>query len=435
MESAVRPISTAAYAPLGYLNLFTVQWLLVGAAILDTSIQIDTYMFYQDRWADVGAIGGVNLSVATFSVLLLYFLWLVEASVSLRPRKPVYFNLPLTLYVAVASASWFVANEKLLAVNTLALLFQGYLLYTYLANKIQTREQLLYVVCLFAVATAIQGLVMIAVRAVGHDIVMGPVTAMASDEGRMGGTIGSPVTGGSFLALMFAPVLSLLMVPVRRELKQLAFVALFLGTIGLVLTQTRGSFIGVGLSASLLVVLMCLRGWLPLRIPIVLGFVGLTLAGLLQGQISDRIFGDDKGSAEGRLPLFRMAWQMICDHPIVGVGVNNCAASAGPYAARYEMRGEWFWTIHNRYLLEWVETGIVGLAVLLWFLFDTLWTGWIGWWRRDRLLSPIALAITLAIVGQMIHMTVDVFNSRPQIQTLWECAALLAAIRRIQEAA
>lgn len=434
MESAVRPISTIACAPASYFNLFTVKWLLVGAAILDTSIQVDTYMFYQDVWADVGAIGGINLSVATLSVILLFFLWLVEASVSLRPRKPIYFSLPLTLYMVIATTSWFVADQKLLAVNTLALLLHGYMLYVYLSNHIETREQLLYVMSLFAVATAIQGLAMIAVRIVGHDIVLGPVTAMVSDEGRMGGTIGSPVTGGSFLAIMFAPVLSMLMIPIRRELKQLAVIALVLGTIGLVLTQTRGSFIGVGLSASLLVALMCLRGWLPLRIPLVLGLVGITGAGLLQGQISDRIFGDDKGSAEGRLPLFRMAWQMICDHPIAGVGVNNCAASAGPYAARYEMRGEWFWTIHNRYLLEWVETGIFGLAALLWYLFDTIWTGWIGWLRRDRLLSPIALAITLAIAGQMIHMTVDVFNSRPQMQSLWTCAALLVAIRRIEEA-
>lgn len=434
MESAVRPISTAAYAPAGYFNLYTLKWLLVGVAILDTSIQVDMYLFYQDQWADVGAIGGVNLSTATLSVILLYFLWLVEVSVSHRPRKPLYFNPPLTLYMAVAAGSWFVANEKLLAVNTLALLLHGYLLYMYLANRVESRGQLLYVVGLFAVAMAIQGIAMIAVRIVGHDIVIGPVTAMVSDEGRMGGTIGSPVTGGSFLALMFAPVLSLLMVPIRREFKQLSLIALVLGGIGLVLTQTRGSFIGVGFSVSLLIGFMCLRGWLPLRIPIAMGFAAVILAGLLQGQISDRIFSDDKGSAEGRLPLFRMAWQMICDHPITGVGVNNCAASAGPYAARYEMRGEWFWTIHNRYLLEWVETGIVGLSFMLWFLFETLWNGCVGWWRRDRLLSPIALAITLAIAGQMIHMAVDVFNSRPQMQSLWTCAALLVAIRRIQEA-
>ena len=51
----------------------------------------------------------------------------------------------------------------------------------------------------------------------------------------------------------------------------------------------------------------------------------------------------------------------------------------------------------------------------------------------DRLLSPIALVLVLAIVGQMVHMLVDVFSSRPQVQSLWICAALVAAIGRIKE--
>jgi O-antigen ligase len=78
-----------------------------------------------------------------------------------------------------------------------------------------------------------------------------------------------------------------------------------------------------------------------------------------------------------------------------------------------------------------VETGIVGLSAFLLFLLTTIRTGWRAWLRRDRLLSPIALALILAMVGQMVHMFVDVFISRPQVQSLWLCAALVAAIGRI----
>ena len=115
------------------------------------------------------------------------------------------------------------------------------------------------------------------------------------------------------------------------------------------------------------------------------------------------------------------------------MGINNCAASAEKYATQAEFRGEWFWTIHNKYLLEWVETGIFGLAAFLLFLLTTIRQGWNVWRQRDRLLSPIALALVLAICGQMVHMLVDVFNSRPQVQSLWLCAALVAAIGRIKE--
>jgi O-antigen ligase len=84
-------------------------------------------------------------------------------------------------------------------------------------------------------------------------------------------------------------------------------------------------------------------------------------------------------------------------------------------------------------LLEWVETGFIGLAAFLLFLLTTIRLGWRAWQKYDRLLSPIALALILAIGGQMVHMLVDVFSSRPQVQSLWLCAALVAAIARIKE--
>ena len=48
-------------------------------------------------------------------------------------------------------------------------------------------------------------------------------------------------------------------------------------------------------------------------------------------------------------------------------------------------------------------------------------------------MAPIALGLTLAIAGQMLHMNVDVFNSRVQVQFLWLCAALLVGISRVCE--
>ena len=48
------------------------------------------------------------------------------------------------------------------------------------------------------------------------------------------------------------------------------------------------------------------------------------------------------------------------------------------------------------------------------------------------MVAPIALGLTMAIVGQMLHMFVDVFNSRVQIQMLWLCAGLLVGISQLR---
>jgi len=435
METALQPTISKAFAPTVHWNMNLIQRLLLGVAVLDTSIQVDSYLLYQDQWAEFGAIGGINVSIATFCLVGLYGLWLMEAGIeaAYAERRALYVNIPLTAYVGVAVLSFFVAREKLLAVNSIVLLVQSYLLYTYVANRVKTRSEVVYIVSLFAVALALQGLAMIGVRAIGHSVSMGPVSSVIGEDMRVGGTIGSPVTGGSFLALMIAPTVALLLTPVRTSVRVLAIAALGLGGIALLLTQTRGSWIAVVFSVSLVFLLCWRRGWISARVPISCALAGLLLAAVFHEGITNRVLGDDEGSASGRIPLFQMAWAMISDNPLTGVGVNNCAVEAGPYCTRPEFRGEWFYTIHNKYLLEWVETGILGLLAFLAFLLTTLWTGWRVWLRRDRLLSPIAVALITAIGGQMIHMLVDVFISRPQVQSLWLCAALVAATSRIGE--
>jgi hypothetical protein len=50
------------------------------------------------------------------------------------------------------------------------------------------------------------------------------------------------------------------------------------------------------------------------------------------------------------------------------------------------------------------------------------------WRLSDPLFSPVALALTAGLLGQMVHMSVDIFQSRPQVQLLWLVAALLVAM-------
>lgn len=160
----------------------------------------------------------------------------------------------------------------------------------------------------------------------------------------------------------------------------------------------------------------------------------IALLVMFQETIVVRIFGDDAGSAQSRLPLISIAWRMIMDAPIMGVGANNFAMVLPPYVTP-EFNDRWLYTVHNKYLLVWAETGIGGLAAFLWFLLATIRRGWVCWQFQDRMLSPIALAFAAATAGHMIHMAVDIFNSRPQVQMLWVIAAIIAAIRNMGSSA
>jgi O-antigen ligase len=75
----------------------------------------------------------------------------------------------------------------------------------------------------------------------------------------------------------------------------------------------------------------------------------------------------DTGSSDARLQLWSIAFRIIADHPIVGVGLWQFA----PYLIKYLPPGVdlGFHVPHNTYLEVAVELGIVGLALFLAMLF------------------------------------------------------------------
>jgi hypothetical protein len=408
--------------------------LLLGLVVLEIPIQVDTYLFFQEQWADFGAIGGINLSISTICLAALYAIWLVRYAVAAGypGAAQVHVDYAPTAYLCLAILSLCVARDVSLAVNSVVLLIQAYLIYVYVANRVRSAGDVVFVVSVLMAALAMQGAIMIGLYAAGSEIHVGPIAGMISEDFRVGGTIGSPVTGASYLALCLAPALAVLATPLPRRYKLLAACAIVLGGVALLLTLTRGAWIAFALSVTLFLLLAWYRRlvsmWMPAACVISLLLVGI----VFHESIAGRLLGDDEGSAEARIPLIHLALNMIGEHPVTGVGTNNASVAGLQYVAQPDFRSEWFYTIHNKYLLEWVELGVLGLAAFLWFLVSTIRSGWSTWQRQDRLLAPLALGLILAIVGQMVHMSVDVFNSRPQVQSLWLCAGLVIALSRVE---
>jgi O-antigen ligase len=183
------------------------------------------------------------------------------------------------------------------------------------------------------------------------------------------------------------------------------------------------------ISIALLCLLAFHRGWLSPRVPLAIVVIVVLLATLFWEPIMDRLFGDDLGAASSRATMARQALRVIEANPVLGVGANNYAIWLEPYTP--EISDLQLRTVHNKYLLVWAETGVVGLVAFLGFLLSVIWRGWKVWWLGDHELSPLALGFTVAIVGQMAHMFFDIFHSRPQVQTLWLVAGLVTAMQQM----
>lgn len=407
--------------------------LLLAIILIEIPLRLDMYLHHDEAVAAQGAISGFNVSLTTICLALLYAMsWpgmLVRPPFDAPPWRSQ--SLPLVCFFFVVALSTLVAGDRSLAFFEVFLLLQTLLLYLYVVYWVRTRQDVLFVVSVLMAGLLLQGALMVAVRVLDSEISLGTITARINRNARVEGTLGSPNNAASYLTLVLAPALGLLVSRVPRRFKWLAAGALGFGTVALMLTESRGGWVAFVVSCGLFCALAWRRGWLSLAVPTAIAAAVAVMVFAFQDTFFSRLLVDDGGSAAGRFPLIGLTLQMIADHPLLGVGANNCALAAEDYTNTVTLRSAWLYTVHNKYLLVWVEGGILGLTAFVWFLAATLRRGWLAGKSGDRVLAPLGLAFTAAMVGQMVHMHVDMFHSRSQVQFFWLTAAIVTAIYNV----
>src|SRR5690242_9832358 len=429
----------AILSPFLALTSESVRRVLLAVVIFDIPLQFGTHLFYREDDAALGALGGLSVSATTLALAGLYLSWLVRAFASRNPapKTGVYVNWPLVAYFGITLLSVFVAQDVGLSLFEVCLLIEACMVYFYIAGNARTREDVVFVVSVLLAVCLLESVVMIILRFTGMpSTILGLPTHIHIDndpkEGfmRIGGTVGSPNFAAAYLSISLTCAVSVLFTNLGRLYKWLATATLGLGSIALILTFSRGGWLALALSLALLCLVTWRRRGLSLKAPIaVLLFLALLYVPF-HSLIGARLFGDDRGSAESRIPLMNLAFRIVEDHPILGVGVNNFTVAMGPYLTS-EFRAGFLFAVHNKYLLVLAETGIGGLIAFLAFFVGTVRKGWQCWNLKDSLLSPLALGFAAGIVGHMVHMTVDVFRGRPTQQLVWLIAGLLVAMHRI----
>jgi putative inorganic carbon (hco3(-)) transporter len=223
--------------------------------------------------------------------------------------------------------------------------------------------------------------------------------------------------------------------------KALALTMLIVNTSCLILTFSRGGWIG--LVVAVLTVMALLVYWKSVEMPpfwrtwsmpIVLGgLIGiLVLAMILIPTFRERvlsIFADRKDSSNNfRRNVWDAVFEMIRDRPIFGIGPGH-----NSFNQVYPLYQRPRYTALSAYsiLLEvTVETGFVGLACFLWLIIVTFNTAFLQMRRLRQLRSVEGFWLIGAIailLGMLAHGTVDTVWYRPEVNTLWWLIVALIA--------
>ena len=408
---------------------------MLALVLLDIPLEWGKNLSWNDSLANIGAIPGVDISLTTIGLVALYAMWALgrgdARTPRLRPRlRPA---LPLIAYVTISALSLLAAHNKTLSSYELVMLSQLLLLFIYVVSTVRTRSDVAFMLTVLMAGLLVESLVVIAVSATGwspHFLGLRNRVDPTGFNGRVGGTVGSPNDAAAYLCLMLSAAIGILWSPLRGWVRRLALAALPVGLIALVVTGSRGGWIAFGIACLLMGAWATREGLIPVRSALVVTVaIGLLLIPFW-GTITHRLSGNDNGSAHSRIAMVSLAEKMISAHPITGLGINNVGINIPQYAGP-QFDGQWLYTIHDKYLLVWAEAGIGALIAFLCFLGLTLHRGWRCARSRDRTLAPLAVAITAGVAGQLFHMGVDIFQSKPEVEGLWLIAALLIAMELI----
>lgn len=206
----------------------------------------------------------------------------------------------------------------------------------------------------------------------------------------------------------------------------------------ILLTQSRGAFIGlvVGMGPATMRLLMKRR---RLLLPVTL--VVLAIGYLTPTSVWERLAGigqltsvetiaqaDPEGSAEQRFQIQKVAWRIVGDHPLFGVGLGVYPIANAMYAPELGKRDT-----HNTYLNLAAEVGLPGLVLWCALFGSTLLHASRS--RRDMETTTLAaqqIWVERALIGYLVASLVGTYSALTfpylMLAVLW-CSANLLSVK------
>jgi O-antigen ligase len=322
-----------------YLNLPRLQWSLTLAGLCIFTFAIVTFRF---------PVAQLGIAVAALGLVL--------------DRKPVQVSYLLWLYAGFllwALAASFASRYQDIALNQLLEHLKLLVIMFVIINALRTKDQLRFYLLFF-----LGCFVLFPLRGtfVGRDTIQGRavwnyIYANPNDLAAL-----AIIAIGVALAIAFSE-------PRRTAIWLGASVSAALLLLLILLTQSRGAFIGLVVGMSTAILRLALKR--P-RLLVPAAIVALLIGFMTPDRVWDRLSGigaltsvetideaDWEGSAAQRFEIQKVAWQIFIDHPIFGVGLGAYKEVNAKYAPNLGKKDT-----HNTYLNLAAEVGFPGL--LLW---------------------------------------------------------------------
>jgi O-antigen ligase len=369
-------------------NLKSVSLMLAAFLI---PLRIDFYIIYKQTYFSPTSYPGFPVTAFDIILVILVSYWALQI---LRGEEKFLFfpsiSVPAITYILLSGISAFQSTDRELSIALLILMIKSYIAFLYFANRIKEKFDIslvIFAICLGVLLQSVVGGIQYLFGGAFEGIFGIPKTATQTKlQGefilsRVGGTIGHPNALGRYLCLCIPVLLTYPLAQLDSRLAKLTWVSLATGGITLILTLSRGSWAALAL-VSLFLFFEIFRRYLKSRaksmviVFLVVGFIATAILVIFE-DVRIRLFENEYRSAQSRIPMAKVALNVIAENPIKGVGLNNYSR----VMQRYDRTREWQTygfphPVHNSYLLIAAESGIPVLIAFLWLITAVFAKGW-----------------------------------------------------------
>ena len=368
--------------------------------------------------ADVYALPKATLlSVATLLMIFLYLRYAAEAKRITLYRSPL--DTIVLLYVVVAAISLFLSDQPLLGLVGKYKRYEGlpalisfavvYFIASQTIRDERSFERLLKIMAVGLFPILLYGFA----QAAGYDF-----PGVALFESRAQSSLGNPILLGTYLVVMLSLLFGLGRNSAHANWRTLTWLLMPAAFAGLLLTGSRGAWVGLGASVVALVALG--RGPAATRMKknrsgraeqgkrsrvvyVVVGVL-LVLVALTVFVPTDNLekrfmstFALSEGSVATRIEIWKASLFMVADRPLTGFGLEQMGywfpqfkterhSTIAPNAVTDRT--------HNDFLQVALDAGLLGLLLYSWMIIVVALTLYRG--RRG---APYAAALFAALTG------------------------------------
>ncbi|MEW6658046.1 MAG: O-antigen ligase family protein [Thermodesulfobacteriota bacterium] len=339
----------------------------------------------------------------------------------------------------MAIISGLAASNRLFAAFDLWSLAFMVLMFIYASSEIRKTQELRLVLVILIITGILQGIIAIGQNLTGTSLGLGFLGERQFIAGYFGlltltrvtGTLGHPSSLAGYFDILIPLSFAMLFLPISRRLKVLLALGIFIEFIGLGMTYSRaGIFCTIAATGLITLIQFCRRLGLARGAftTFAIGAIFIILLLVVPNPIQKGLLRTEAATAYGRIPLMKVAFNLISHHPLLGAGPNNYV----PVAKKYDFTPEqlttsWNTAVHNGYLFLAGEIGLPGLFFFI-CLVVTVFRYFLPALRSaDPFINQAGLGVMGGLLATFAHWMTDL-GAYAQVRLFWFMLGLAVAV-------